>query len=384
MSYDVREGAHSVADGVALCRPEIIASNPIIPQTHIMERLALLVAQKKLDADYVNVESQSSALSLMAGATACGVRSFTATSSQGLATMHESLHSVAGMRLPTTMIVTNRALSTPTNIWSDHSDSMSQRDTSWLQFYAETVQEALDLTIQSYRIAESKDVLLPAMVCMDGYLLTHSYEPVDIPSQSDVDDLLPPLGLDHKLDTEKPLTLGPFTTPDEYMEFKYEQKEAMDRAKTKIKDVNKEFGDKFGRSYGDGLTECMGKDYDLALVAAGSICGTLKDVAEDRCGLIKIRSYRPFPIKELRKTAKNFKALGVIDQSFSYGFHGQLFSEVKSTVDVPVKGFVAGLGGRDIRVEDVEQMISGLESYEQDEENEDEVEWINLKDKKKE
>ncbi|MFO7967843.1 MAG: pyruvate ferredoxin oxidoreductase, partial [Archaeoglobaceae archaeon] len=166
MSYDVREGAHSVAEGVALCRPEIIPSNPIIPQTHIMEKLASLVTEGKLDADYVNVESQPSALSLMAGSTACGVRSFTATSSQGLAVMHESLHSVAGMRLPTTMVVTNRALSSPTNIWNDHSDSMSQRDTSWMQFYAETVQEAIDLTIQSYRIAESRDVMLPAMVCM--------------------------------------------------------------------------------------------------------------------------------------------------------------------------------------------------------------------------
>ncbi|MFO7968112.1 MAG: pyruvate ferredoxin oxidoreductase [Archaeoglobaceae archaeon] len=379
MSYDVREGAHSVAEGVALCRPEIIPSNPIIPQTHIMEKLSSLVSEGKLDADYINVESQPSALSLMAGATACGVRSFTATSSQGLAVMHESLHSVAGMRLPTTMVVTNRALSSPTNIWNDHSDSMSQRDTSWMQFYAETVQEAIDLTIQSYRITESKDVMLPAMVCMDGYLLTHSYEPVDIPKQSEVDDFLPPLDVEHKLDTENPLTLGPFATPDEYMEFKYEQKEAMDKAKGNIKSVNKEFGDKFGRSYGDGLIECYGENYDYALIAAGSVCGTIRDVVEDRCGLIRIRSYRPFPARELMEAVKNFNAVGVLDRSFSYGFNGPLYSEVKSTVNVPVKGFVAGLGGRDIRVEDIEQIISGLENFQDSDEDDTEGEWINLR-----
>lgn len=383
MSYDVREGAHSVADGVALCRPEVIPFNPIIPQTHIMERLASLVDQGKLDADYVNVESQSSALSLMAGATASGVRSFTATSSQGLAAMSESLYSVAGMRLPTTMVVTNRALSSPTTIWNDHSDSMSQRDTSWMQFYAGTVQEALDLTIQSYRIAENRDVMLPAMVCMDGYLLTHSYEPVDIPKQPEVDDFLPNMDMGYKLDTENPLTLGSFSTPDEFMEFKYEQKEAMDRAKEITKDVNKEFGDKFGRSYGDGLIECYGKDYDYALIAAGSVCETIRDVVEDKCGLIRIRSFRPFPARELKEAVKNFSALGVIDRSFSYGFNGPLFSEVKSTVNVPVKGFIAGLGGRDIRVEDIEQMTSSLESYDPKSE-EDEVEWINLKPKEEE
>lgn len=383
MSYDVQEGAHSVADGVALCRPEIIPSNPIIPQTHIMERLASLVAQGKLDADYVNVESQSSTLSLMAGATACGVRSFTSTSSQGLAAMHGSLHSVAGMRLPTTMIVTNRALGSPTTIWNDHSDSMSQRDTSWMQFYAGTVQEALDLVIQGYRIAEDRGVMLPAMVCMDGYLLTHSYEPVDIPKQSEVDDFLPPLNLEYKLDTENPLTLGPFTTPDEYTEFKYEQKEAMDRAKESIKDVNKEFGDKFGRSYGDGLIECYGKDYDYALIAAGSVCETIRDVVEDKCGLIRIRSYRPFPARELKEALKDFKVVGVVDRSFSYGFTGPIYSEVKSTVNVPVKGFIAGLGGRDIRVEDVDQMVSRLESYDPSI-DEDDVDWVNLKGKNKE
>ncbi len=379
MSYDVREGAHSVAEGVALCRPEVIPSNPIIPQTHIIEKLASLISEGKLDADYVNVESQPSALSLMAGATACGVRTFTATSSQGLALMHESLHSVAGMRLPALMVVTNRALSSPTNIWNDHSDSMSQRDTSWMQFYAETVQEAIDLTIQGYRIAESKDVMLPAMVCMDGYLLTHSYEPVDIPKQSEVDDFLPPLDVEHKLDTENPLTLGPFTTPDEYMEFKYEQKKAMDKAKGNIKSVNKEFGDKFGRSYGDGLIECYGKDYDFALIAAGSVCGAIRDVVEDRCGLIRIRSFRPFPSQELREAVKNFNAVGVLDRSFSYGFNGPLYSEVKSTVNVPVKGFIAGLGGRDIRVEDIEQIISGLENFQDSDEDDAEGEWINLR-----
>jgi pyruvate ferredoxin oxidoreductase alpha subunit len=374
VKYVVQEGSHSVADAVALCRPEVIASYPITPQTHIVERLAALIADGVLDAEYINVESEHSALSLIAGSTACGVRSYTATSSQGLALMHEVLHATAGMRLPVTMTVANRALSAPLNIWNDHSDSMSQRDTSWLQFYAETVQEAVDLQIQAFKIAES--IQLPAMVCMDGYVLTHTYEPVMIPDQSDVDSFLPPFELDYKLDTTNPVTLGAYATPDDYMEFKYEQQLAMDEAKDEIKKVNKEFDSIFGREYGNGMIELFGMDEaEVALIAMGSVCGTIKDAIEGtNCGLIRIRSYRPFPAKELKKAVKGLRAVGVIDRAFSYGFGGPLFSEVKSTVDgVAIKNFIAGLGGRDIRIQDIRDMTAKLESKE-------EIVWINLKD----
>lgn len=375
-NYLVQEGSHSVADSIALCRPEVIASYPITPQTHIVEKLSALISNGELDAEYINVESEHSALSLVAGSTACGVRSFTATSSQGLALMHEVLHAVSGMRLPVTMVVANRALNAPLNIWNDHSDSMSQRDTSWMQFYAETVQEAVDLSIQAFKVAENKEVMLPAMVCMDGFFLTHTYEPVIIPDQLDVDDFLPPFNLSYKLDTNNPLTLGAYATPDDYMEFKYQQQKAMDNAKEVIMEANKEYDSIFGRSYGDGLVERYGNS-DIALIAMGSICGTIKDAVEDLdCSLIRIRSYRPFPTEELRKAVKDMRAVGVVDRSFSYGLNGQLYSEVRSVVDIPAKSFVAGLGGRDITIENVQDMVASLDT-EHDKEG---VEWVSLKE----
>jgi len=199
MKYTVQEGSHSVADAIALCRPEVIASYPITPQTHIVERLAALIAEGKLDAEFLNTKSHLSSLSIVAGSTASGIRSYTATSSQGLVSMCELLHAVSGMRLPVVMTVANRALSAPLNIWNDHSDSMSQRDTSWIQLYAETVQEAVDLHIQAYRLAESEKVMLPVMVCIDGYSLTHSYQPVELPAHHDVEKFLPPFNPEEKL-----------------------------------------------------------------------------------------------------------------------------------------------------------------------------------------
>ena len=378
--HTVQEGSHSIADAVALCRPEVVASYPITPQTHIVERLASLIADGRLDAEYINVESEHSAISLVAGSTASGIRSYTATSSQGLALMHEVLHATSGMRLPVVMTVANRALSAPLNIWNDHSDSMSQRDTGWIQLYAETVQEAVDLHIQAYRLAESKNVMLPAMVCIDGYSITNSYQPVDLPSAHEVDDFLPPFAPENKLDPSNPLTMGAYATPDDYMEFKYEQQKAMEKAREEIKKINREFSKKFGREYGDGLIEVYG-DGDIALIAAGSVCGTIKDAVDElnNFSLVRIRSYRPFPISELRRAVKKFNSIGVIDRAFSYGFAGQLFSEVKSVIDKPVKGFVAGLGGRDIRIEDVMNMISVLEKKTKSKRKNGDTYWINLK-----
>ena len=373
--HKVQEGSHSIADAVALCRPEVIASYPITPQTHIVERLAALIADGRLDAEYINVESEHSAISVVAGSTACGIRSYTSTSSQGLALMHEVLHATSGMRLPVVMTVANRALSAPLNIWNDHSDSMSQRDTGWIQLYAENVQEAVDMHIQAYRLAESRNVMLPAMVCIDGFVLTHVYEPVMLPEQSEVDNFLPHFNPENKLDPSNPLTMGAYATPDDYMEFKYEQQKAMEKAREEIKKINKHFSKQFGREYGDGLIEVYGEG-DIALIAAGSICGTIKDAADKfNFSLIRIRCYRPFPISELRKAVKKFTSIGVIDRAFSYGFAGQLFSEVKSVIDIPVKGFVAGLGGRDVRIEDVMNAVSKIESVDV----EDKPVWIGLR-----
>jgi pyruvate ferredoxin oxidoreductase alpha subunit len=291
--------------------------------------------------------------------------------------MHEVLHAVSGMRLPVVMTVANRALSAPLNIWNDHSDAMSQRDTSWLQFYAETVQEVVDLHIQAYRIAESRKVMLPAMVCMDGYSLTHAYDPIDLPEQNAVDNFLPPFNPEFRLDVDNPATFGILATPDDYMEFKYEQQKAMEVALKEIKKVNREYSKKFGRVYGDGLIE-VSNDADIALIASGSICGTIKDAIDEECCLIRIRSYRPFPSEELRKAVKGLRAVGVIDRAFSYGMGGQLYSEVKSIVDIPVKGFVAGLGGRDVTVDDVKDIVSKLKKM-KGKKSRNDIYWVNLR-----
>lgn len=386
MSYLIQEGSHSIANAVALCKPEVISSYPITPQTHIVESLASLIANGSLDASYINVESEHSAISAVSGSTASGVRSYTATSSQGLALMHEVLHAVSGMRLPVVMTVANRALSAPLNIWNDHSDSMSQRDTSWIQLYAVDVQEAVDLSIQAYRIAEDSGVLLPVMVCVDGFVITHTLEPVEIPEQSKVDEFLPPFEIEYKLDSENPMTIGAYATPEDYTEFKYQQQLAMKNSVKVIKRTNKEFQEILGRSYGDGLLEISRSsesNSDIALIAVGSVCGTIKEALDGvNCDLIRLRTYRPFPKEELREVVKRnkYRVLGVIDRAFSYGMGGQLCSEMKSVLEIPVKGFIAGLGGRDITINDVRDMVSTINDLDENNpEDFDEEIWVNLK-----
>lgn len=382
MKYMVQEGSHSIAEVVTFCRPEVIAAFPITPQTHIVEKLAELVSNGSSDTEFVNVESEHSALSVIVGAEACGMRTFTATSSQGLALMHEVLHAVAGMRLPIVMVIANRALSAPLNIWNDHSDSMAQRDTSWLQFYAESVQEAVDLIAQAYRVAESKDVMLPVMVCMDGYVLTHIYEPVLLPEQAMVDDFLPPFKPDYKLDPEEPMTFGTYALPSDYMEFKWEQQRAMENAKKYITQINSEYGKTFGRTYGNGMVELYNmEDAKIAIVAMGSICGTLKE-AIDRMkgvGLVRIRTYRPFPTEELKDALRDVEVVAVVDRAFSYGYEGPVFIEVKSALYTlrnrpNVCSFIVGLGGRDTRVKDISELVKRAK-----ESSKGEVIWFNLK-----
>lgn len=362
--FSVQEGSYSIAESVALCKPEVISYHPILPQTHIIQRLSELIDKRKLDSELVRVESHNTALSLIAGATASGVRSYTATSSQGLASMHELLHAVSGMRLPVVMTVTNRALGTPINVWNDHSDSISQRDTSWIQIYVESVQEAVDTHLQAYKIAE--EVMLPVMVCVDGYSLTHSFEPVIMPSQKTADDFLPPFEFENKLDPDNPATIGTLVPPDNYIDFKYQQQKAMDTGRETIKEVNRQYKKSFNRDYGDGLVVSYGnKEDENAIIAMGSICSVIREVIEDNgnlnCSLIRLRSFRPFPDSELKKAIKDKVNLGVIDKSYSYGKGGQLFTEVKSITNIPTKGFIAGLGGKKITKDDVIKIIEQIE-----------------------
>ena len=382
MKYMVQEGSHSIAETVTLCRPDVIAAFPITPQTHIVEKLAELVSSRSTDIKFVNVESERSAISVIIGAQACGMRTFTATSSQGLALMHEVLHATAGMRLPIVMVISNRALSAPLNIWNDHSDAIAQRDTSWLQLYAETVQEAVDMMAQAYKVAESKDVLLPVMVCMDGYVLTHIYEPVVLPEQAKVDEFLPPYKPDYILDPENPFTFGAFALPADYMEFKWEQQKAMENAKKHIVQANTDYGKIFGRTYGNGLIELYNMDNaKVAIVAMGALCGTLKEAIDqmEGVGLVRIRSYRPFPVEDLRDALKDIETVAVIDRAFTYGYEGPVFIEIKSALYTLDKrphlcNFIVGLGGRDTLVKDVFDLVNRAK-----ESSEGEVIWFNLK-----
>ncbi len=365
------EASTAAAVGVKLSRPKVIPMYPITPQTHIVERLAEFINDGELDADMIHVESEHSAISAAIGSQATGVRTFTATASQGLALMHEILHIVSGMRLPVVMEVANRALSAPISIWNDHQDSISARDTGWIQLYVESAQEALDTVIQAFKIAEDKNVLLPAMVCLDGFTLTHVFEPVDVPSQVNVDKFLPKYKPAFCLDTKKPITMGPIAYPNSFMEFKGAEHLAMKNALKVIKETNTQFKNQFGRGYGDGLIETYRlKDAKYAVVCMGTIVGTSRVVVDKlrkqgkKVGLIKLKSFRPFPIEEILKVTKGLKAIAVADRNISLGQEGALFSEIRSALygksKTIVSGFIAGLGGRDVKEETIEKMFDKI------------------------
>jgi pyruvate ferredoxin oxidoreductase alpha subunit len=353
------EGSRAIALAVKAARPNVVAAYPITPQTHIVEDISQLIADGDLDAQYVKVESEHSAMSVCLGASATGARTYTATTSQGLALMHEVLFNAAGMRLPIVMTVANRALSAPLSIWNDHQDSISERDSGWIQIYAEDNTEASDLTIQAYRIAEDSRIQVPVMVCMDGYTLTHTYEPVELLEQDLVDDFLPPYRPADFLNVNDPKSFGMFADPNYYTEFRYQNHRALEAAKAVIPEISSEFGEVFNRDYGGLIEEYRCDDAEYVLMAMGSVVGTLKDTVDDlrddglRAGAIKLRSYRPFPVDEIRRALAGLEAVGILDKNISLGFEGALFTDVKASLyhddNAPKAfGFIAGLGGRDI------------------------------------
>jgi len=356
---EIMEGSHAIALAVKAARPNVVAAYPITPQTHIVEDISQLIADGDLDAQYVKVESEHSAMSVCIGASATGARTYTATTSQGLALMHEVLFNAAGMRLPIVMTVANRALSAPLSIWNDHQDSISERDSGWIQIYAEDNTEASDLTIQAYRIAEDSRIQVPVMVCMDGYTLTHTYEPVELLEQDLVDDFLPPYRPTDFLSVYDPKSFGMFADPNYYTEFRYQNHRALEAAKAVIPEISTEFGEVFDRDYGGLIEEYRCDDAEYVLMAMGSVVGTLKDTVDDlrddgvRAGAIKLRSYRPFPVDEIRSALAGLEAVGILDKNISLGFEGALFTDVKASLyhddNAPKAfGFIAGLGGRDI------------------------------------
>lgn len=372
----------AISEAARLAKPKVVPVYPITPQTSISEYLAQFVADGDLDAKYIKAESEHSAISAAVGASSTGVRTFTATASQGLALMHEILFTAAGLRNPIVMGNANRALSAPINIWNDQQDSISQRDTGWLQFYAENAQEALDFVLQAYKISENKNVLLPSMICIDGFILTHTVEPVDIPSQEEVDSFLPEYKPEHAyLDPKDPMSLGTFADPNYYMEARYGVQVAMEKSKNIIKTVNKEFKEKFGRKHGF-VEEYMCEDAEIIIVAMGSICGTIKSVIDNlreegqKVGLLKVIVFRPFPKDEIYRSVKNADKIAVLDKNISFDVGGVLYNEIKAKMDVDTRGFIIGLGGRDVSPDDIKNIVNITKNSARD----DKINWIGLKE----
>ena len=350
------EGSQAVAEAVARCRPEVICAYPISPQTHIVEALSRLVRTGELaPCEYVNVESEFAAMSVAIGASAAGARSYTATASQGLLYMVEAVYNAAGLGLPVVMTVANRAIGAPINIWNDHSDSMSQRDSGWLQLYAEDNQEAADLHVQAFRIAE--ELSLPVMVCMDGFVLTHAYEPVDVPGQAEVDAFLPAYQPRQVLDPDDPVSIGAMVGPEAFTEVRYLAHVKQLQALELIPRVAAQFRQRFGRASGGLLRPYRTADADTVVVALGSVLGTIKDTVDElraagsRVGALGITSFRPFPAAAVRAAAGHATRVVVIDRALAVGSGGIVGAEVRTALaGLPVRGYdvVAGLGGRPI------------------------------------
>ena len=370
----------SVSYAVQAARVQVIAAYPITPQSSIVEMLSGFCGTGKLAAKFINVESEHSAMAACISASVTGARTFTATSSQGLALMHEVLHYASGMRLPIVMANVNRALASPFNLKADLSDSLSQRDTGWLQIYCESGQEVFDTILQSYVLSEQ--LLLPVMVNLEGFILSHTYEIVDVPGQDEVDRFIPPAPPREILDVDQPSMFG--STTDYYINFRYKMHQDMERAKGMILKISDDFEKVFGRGY--GLVDAYRcEDADLILVTAGTIAGTCSVVA-DQCrargmkvGVLRIRVFRPFPGEEICKALRGAKKVAVIDRDFSPGSGGIFAQEIKGALQgdqcgLPVYEFIAGLGGKDVTDKDIEQIIEQTDSMP----NSGESTWIGL------
>ena len=350
------EGSLAVAQAVALCRPEVICAYPITPQTHIVEGLGEMVKDGQLEnCEFINVESEFAALSVAIGASAAGARSYTATASQGILFMAEAVYNAAGLGLPIVMTIGNRAIGAPINIWNDHSDSMALRDAGWIQLFAETNQEAADLHIQAFRLAE--ELSCPVMVCVDGFILTHAYDRVDIPDQVDVDAFLPPFEPVQVMDCSEPVSIGAMVGPEAFFEVRYLQHHKQQRALELIPQLAAEFEQRFGRDSGGLIRSYRCDDAETIVVALGSLVGTVKDAVDEaragghRIGVVSICSFRPFPLKEMRAALGRAKRVVVLEKCMAVGIGGIVSDGVrKSLSGIQLKGYtvIAGLGGRAI------------------------------------
>jgi len=361
-------GNYTASYAAKICRAEVVAAYPITPQTSIVEKLAEFVSSGEMKSQYIKVESEHSAMAACISASQVGARTFTATSAHGLVLMHEMLHWAAGARLPIVMANVNRALAPPWSVWADHTDSMSQRDTGWMQFYCESNQEVMDTIIMAYRVCEQPDVLLPAMVNMDAFILSHTSEVVNVPDIKEVDAFLPPFAPEWRLDTEHPKSFGSLAGPASfYMEWRYRIQHAMDIAAKRFKEESRAFERHFGRPWGDLLDCYRTADADAVMVAMGTMASTAKQAVDNmrdqghKVGLVRIRAFRPFPTADLREALKGAKVVGVMDRSHTFGHEGPVFTEVKAALyngkaRPPMAGFTVGIGGRDV----LDTTIAGL------------------------
>lgn len=388
----VIEGSEAVAHAVAACRPEVISAYPISPQTHIVENLAKFIADGELDSQYVRVEQEFSAASVIAGASTAGARAYTATASQGILLMTEVLYASVGQRTPFVITCANRSLSSPISIQIDQRDSMAVRDSGMIQLYCESSQEAYDLHLAAFKIAEDNDILLPTMVCLDGWVLTHSYEPVNFVDQAKVDAFLPAFKPPYMLDPDNPYTWGSYAESHIQLEINYTVQDALQRAKGKIRSVMAELSQLTGRDYttGGGLVETYRcDDAETILIGLGSNCGTVKDGVDmlrdqgKKVGLIKIRCFRPFPHEDIWEAIKGAKGVAVLEGSFSYGSEGSIGLDLKAKVcnrpGAPmVVDFVAGVGGREVNKKTVAHIVERTEQVTASGQPLTESEWIDL------
>ena len=359
---EVLEGSHAVSEAVRLARVQVVSAYPITPQTHIVEALSAYCADGSMPARFICVESEHSAMAAVIGAASGGVRAFTATSSHGLALMHELLHWASAARLPIVMAEVNRALAPGWNIWCDQTDSLAQRDTGWVQLYCEDAQEVLDTTLMAFRLAEG--VNLPVMVAMGAFFLSHTFEPVDVPDQAQVDRFLPPPVPRIVLDTKAPQALGQMAGPAVYMEMRRDIQQAMEAVPGWLDRIEEEFAAIFDRRY--GAVEAVGcQDADIVIVVTGSVTGTSREVIEglrsrgEKAGMLKLRLFRPFPLEGIRRILGGVRKVAVIDRNFSFGASGIFAQEIRAALcnlpgHPPVYGYVAGLGGRDVTPEQIE------------------------------
>jgi len=364
----VVRGFYSIAYSVKLCRPDVIAAYPITPQTEIVENLAKMYADGELgNCEYVTAESEFGAASILVGASATGARTFTATCSQGLILMSEVLINAAGMRLPIVLVNTNRALSAPLSIWNDHQDSMILRDAGLMQIYVETNQEAHDMVPVAFKVAENRKVMLPFMINMDGYKLTHAYEPIDLLDQEVVDSFLPPYNPPVYMTTKNPLTFGCYAPPNYYAEFRVVLQNAMERAEKELEKAYKEWAEITGRDWGGHVVTEGVEDAELIVIAMGSLTGMVRNVVSElrnqgkKVGLLKIRTFRPFPAKEIREILKDVEKILVFERAVSFGHEGPVGMEVKSAcfgLTPEFYSFAVGLGGRDVPGEEVMKIIN--------------------------